>query len=137
MLVFWLNAFICKVAFFLTIIASHLIDIAKSLLLFTLNDIVSYYQGGVFFLWHSHFFFLQLGLVGSLKRDGVGVLLLVDFTSLGLNSLVRSFLAVIAWVYTFKEVLWDGQWPLRQQASESQIIVLNHRPALASAWTTL
>ena len=48
-----------------------------------------------FFLSHSHFFILQLGLASSLERGGAGALASVEFISLGLDSSVRGFLAVV------------------------------------------
>ena len=48
-----------------------------------------------FFLSHSRLFFLQLGLVGSLERGRAGILPLVDFAFLGLDSLVWDSLVVV------------------------------------------
>ena len=89
-----------------------------------------------FFLSYSRFFFSQLGLAGSSERGKAGALPSVDFASLGLDSSVRGSLAVVPWVCIFEEVLWDGRWPLGQRASNSRTMVLDLRPALASALTT-
>ena len=71
MLVFWrFGTFICKVAFFLAIVASHLTGIARGPLLLTLNGIVSCHWGGVFFLSESFLLlFFAIGL-GKLIRTG-------------------------------------------------------------------
>ena len=89
-----------------------------------------------FFLSYSRFFFLQLGLAGSLEQGGAGALSSVNIAFLDLDSSVRSSLAVVPWVCTFEKVLWDGQWPLQQWASDFRTMVLDFRPALASALTT-
>ena len=43
----------------------------------------------------------------DLERGGAGLLPLADFAFLGLNFSMWGFLAVVPWVYTFEEVLWD------------------------------
>ena len=48
-----------------------------------------------FFISYSRLFFLQLGLAGLLEQGGTGVLPLVNFASLGLDSLVWGSLTVI------------------------------------------
>ena len=48
-----------------------------------------------FFLNYFRFFFSQLSLPGSSEWGGAGVLPLVEFAFLGLDSLVRGCLAVV------------------------------------------
>ena len=125
-------------AFFLVIVVSHLTGIAGGPLLFTLNSIVSYCQGGVLFLFEALallLFAIKLG--GLIGMGQSGVLPLVDFTSLDLDSSVWGFLAVISGVYNFEEVLWDGWWSWKQRIFESWIMVLDLSPALASMLTAL
>ena len=88
-----------------------------------------------FRLWPWNLFFLSLlssFLVNSIASSYDGA----DFGSLGLVFLEWDK-SLEPWVYTFEEVLWDGRWPLGQQASESRIMVLDLWPALTSAFTTL
>ena len=61
-----------------------------------------------------------------------------DFGSLDLDSSEQGeSLWLEPWVSTLEKVLWDGRWPLGQRASESQIMMLDFRPALASALNIL
>ena len=53
-----------------------------------------FFQSCIFFQY-SFFFSWQLGLTDSLERGGAGALPLACFASLGLDSSVRSSLAVI------------------------------------------
>ena len=58
--------------------------------------------------WNLFFLFFLLSFLGNsaiLSRDGA------DFGSLGLDSLKQEE-SLEPWVCIFKEVLWDGQWPL-------------------------
>ena len=57
-------------ALFLAIVASHLTDIARSPLFFTLNGIFSYCRGGVFFLFEP--FPLFLFVIGLGRLIGTG-----------------------------------------------------------------
>ena len=88
-----------------------------------------------FRLWFRSLFFfsfLSSFLVGSAtsSQDWAG------FASLGLDSSQR-IETLEAWVYTLEKVLWDRRWSLGQRASDSQTMVLDLRPALASALTAL
>ena len=90
-----------------------------------------------FFLKYSFFLSWRKIFSGSLVRGGAGVFPLAVCESLGLDSFSLDFLAVEPWIYTLVEVFWNGQWPLGQRKSVSWIIILDFRPALASALTVL
>ena len=64
MLVFWrFGTFICQVILLLIIVVSHLTGIARGLLFFTLNGILSYCRGGIFFLFEQlPLFLFAIGL---------------------------------------------------------------------------
>ena len=84
-----------KNGLFLVIVISHLIGITGGLLLFALNSIVSFHQGGVFFfLSHSRLLFLQLDLVDLLIQGGTKDFFLSIFDFLHLNSSSLDFLEV-------------------------------------------
>ena len=90
-----------------------------------------------FFFQYFFFFSWQLGLTGSFERGKKKALSSAYFVFLGLDSSVRGSLAVILYVYIFQKVLWNKRWPLKQRASKSQTIILDFRPALASALIVL
>ena len=85
-----------------------------------------------FFFQYFFFFSWQLGLIGWLEQGGAKALPLIYFVFLGLDSLVRGSLTVVCWVCIFEKMMWDKQWPLGQQASKFQTMVLDFRLVLAS-----
>ena len=141
MLVFWLSAGICKMALFITVITRDSIGITIStlfLLFRDVNGVVASDQVVILFL----FFLKSLLLVpGSFLFflycfESSAALVRTAFVSLALGFLGwEKSLAVVICVYTFKVVLLEGRWPLGQQISNFWIIVLDFRPALASALT--
>lgn len=68
-------------------------------------------------------------------RSGIKDFLFVDFNFLGLDSEKRNFFVADPLVYIFWMVLWDKQWLLRQQTSESQAIAVDFNLILASLLT--
>ena len=88
-----------------------------------------------FRLWPRNHFFLSFLLLflsdfATLSRNGI------DFVSLSLGFL-RQEEFLEPWICIFKEVLWDGWWPLGQRASKSWTMMLDLRPILAFILTTL
>ena len=130
-------------ALFLAIVAFSVTLVVPFLLLTNLNGIgiIPSCRAIIFlvplFLKILPLFILRELFPGSvdLEQGRVGALPSACFASLGLDFLVRGSLAIVPWVCIFEEVLWDGRWPPKQWVSDSRTMVLDLRPALASALT--
>ena len=73
----------------------------------------------------------------TLVWDRTEAFFLADFAFLGLDSSGRGSFAVVTWICTLEAVLLRERWPQKQQISEFRTILLDLRPALASALTIL